>query len=167
MPASMISAPTGGKPKVIGNSIAMAATVPMPGKTPTSVPTRAPSRQKEILNGFAATWNPIHRFERRSDIDVFTRSETRPKLERQIKQIDEQQDAEHGHRHRSDQAFDPPHLRRSENRDHEREECCGNQSERADHGGEGENGDDDETGTTNFVLFDRRPLGKDATERNR
>jgi hypothetical protein len=38
MPASMISAPTGGKPNVIGNSIAMVATVPMPGRTPTKVP---------------------------------------------------------------------------------------------------------------------------------
>ena len=46
MPASMIRAPTGGSPKVIGSSIAMVATVPMPGSTPTRVPTSAPSKQK-------------------------------------------------------------------------------------------------------------------------
>ena len=45
----MISAPTGGRPKVIGSSMATVATVPMPGSTPTSVPTSAPSRQKPIL----------------------------------------------------------------------------------------------------------------------
>jgi hypothetical protein len=55
MPASMMSAPTGGKPNVIGNSIAMVATVPMPGSTPTNVPTRAPSRQNSTLKGFEAT----------------------------------------------------------------------------------------------------------------
>src|SRR5262249_22001885 len=68
MPGSMISAPTGGKPNVIGNNIAIVATVPIPGSTPTRVPTRAPSRQKKILKGLAATWNPIHRFDRRSDM---------------------------------------------------------------------------------------------------
>ena len=51
MPASMISAPTGGSPKVIGSSMAMVATVPMPGKTPTSVPTSAPSRQNSTFMG--------------------------------------------------------------------------------------------------------------------
>jgi hypothetical protein len=49
MPASMMSAPTGGRPNVIGNSMATVATVPMPGSTPTSVPTKAPSRQKPML----------------------------------------------------------------------------------------------------------------------
>ena len=51
MPASMISAPTGGRPKVIGSSMAMVASEPMPGSTPISVPTSAPSRQKPMLFG--------------------------------------------------------------------------------------------------------------------
>ncbi len=50
MPASMISAPTGGRPKVIGSSIATVAMVPMPGSTPTSVPTSAPIRQKHEVH---------------------------------------------------------------------------------------------------------------------
>jgi hypothetical protein len=49
MPASMMSAPTGGRPKVIGSSMAMVATEPTPGNTPTSVPTNAPSMQNMRL----------------------------------------------------------------------------------------------------------------------
>ena len=58
MPASMISAPTGGRPKVIGSSIAMVATEPMPGSTPIRVPTSAPIRQNMMLYGWAATPKP-------------------------------------------------------------------------------------------------------------
>ena len=45
MPASMISAPTGATLKVIGSSIAMVASGPMPGSTPISVPTETPIMQ--------------------------------------------------------------------------------------------------------------------------
>jgi hypothetical protein len=45
MPASMISAATGGTLKVNGNSIEMVANGPMPGSTPINVPTVTPSRQ--------------------------------------------------------------------------------------------------------------------------
>ena len=41
MPASMIRAPTGGSPNVIGSSMAMVASGPMPGNTPIKVPTSA------------------------------------------------------------------------------------------------------------------------------
>jgi hypothetical protein len=51
MPASMISAPTGGSPKVIGSNIAMVATDPIPGSTPIRVPTSAPIRQKITFIG--------------------------------------------------------------------------------------------------------------------
>src|SRR5262249_19164736 len=60
----------------------------------------------------------------------------------------------------------PPHLRRSQDRDHERQERCGNQSDWTDQVGEGENGDNDERRTTNFVLFNRRSFGKGAADRN-
>src|SRR5262245_18187843 len=125
MPASMISAPTGGRPKVIGKSIAIVATVPMPGSTPTSVPTSAPSRQNSTFIGENATPKPRSRFARSSDMATSTDLETgdelpheydegvqdvrelidlqlrrvglRLELERQIEQIDEQQDASEGH----------------------------------------------------------------------
>ena len=47
----MISAPTGCRPNVIGNSMAMVASGPTPGSTPTSVPTNAPIRQSTMLIG--------------------------------------------------------------------------------------------------------------------
>ena len=47
----MISAPTGGRPKVIGSSIAMVASGPMPGSTPISVPTSAPIRHRKMFIG--------------------------------------------------------------------------------------------------------------------
>jgi hypothetical protein len=45
MPASMISAVTGWKVKVIGSRMATAPVGPMPGRTPTSVPSRTPTKQ--------------------------------------------------------------------------------------------------------------------------
>src|SRR5262245_40859181 len=66
MPASMINAPTGGRPKVIGSSIATVAMVPMPGSTPTSVPTSAPIRHISKLIGENATPKPWARLAKRS-----------------------------------------------------------------------------------------------------
>ena len=45
MPASMMSADTGGSANVAGRSIAMVATGPRPGSTPMSVPTKTPTAQ--------------------------------------------------------------------------------------------------------------------------
>src|SRR5467141_1605166 len=96
MPASMISAPTGGRPNVIGNSIAIVATVPIPGSTPTSVPTSAPSRQNRMFIGVNATPKPSARFERSSDManlnrdaSVQTGNELRQHREDALEQIRE------------------------------------------------------------------------------
>ncbi len=61
MPASMIKAPTGGRPKVMGSNIATVAMVPMPGNTPTRVPTSAPIRHSIRLMGLMATLKPSAR----------------------------------------------------------------------------------------------------------
>ncbi len=46
---------------MIGRSIATVATVPMPGSTPTSVPTSAPIRQKMMFIGIGnRRTRPIH-----------------------------------------------------------------------------------------------------------
>jgi hypothetical protein len=45
MPASMMRAVTGSKLKVIGSSMAIVAVGPMPGSTPTMVPSRTPTKQ--------------------------------------------------------------------------------------------------------------------------
>src|SRR5215471_14011789 len=118
MPASMMSAPTGGRPKVIGRSMATVATVPMPGSTPTRVPTRAPSRQKPILYGLAATEKPRARFAR-SSLMTASCSYPGPQLERQLQQINEQCNAECRHDHCGDKAFDPAHFCGTEDRNHE------------------------------------------------
>src|SRR5215467_6743559 len=104
MPASMISAPTGGRPKVIGSSIAMVASGPSPGRTPTSVPTRAPIRHSRTFHGERATPKPRTRLWKRSIIATplaeaeqrFPAEVRRPQLERQVDRIHEQQHAERG-----------------------------------------------------------------------
>src|ERR1700754_2778847 len=90
MPASMISAPTGGSPKVIGSSMATVAMVPMPGNTPTSVPTSAPTRQSIRLMGVTATPKPSARLWKRSAITPSLSYETREQRHRQSQDIGEQ-----------------------------------------------------------------------------
>src|SRR5215470_12480766 len=90
MPASMISAPTGGNPNVIGNSIATVAMVPMPGRTPTSVPTRAPIRHIRRLMGENATAKPWARLANRSTITPSLDQETREHRHRQPQHVGEQ-----------------------------------------------------------------------------
>src|ERR1700745_2451739 len=66
MPASMISADTGGNAYVAGSSIAMVATGPMPGSTPIRVPSTQPMKQYSRLIGVTATPKPVARVARRS-----------------------------------------------------------------------------------------------------
>src|SRR3954471_1407799 len=61
MPASMMSADTGARLKVIGSSIAIVATGPMPGSTPISVPSMTPIRQYSRFIGETATPKPMTR----------------------------------------------------------------------------------------------------------
>src|SRR5882757_8437984 len=104
MPASMMSAPTGGRPNVIGSSMAMVASDPMPGSTPISVPTSAPIKQRNTFMGVTATPMPSQRLPIRSYIVVLARSpEPRPKLERQVQAIGKQYGAERRHADGDDQ----------------------------------------------------------------
>ena len=57
----MISDETGGRPKVIGSSMAMVATGPRPGSTPTAVPSSTPMKQYIRLNGLSAVAKPSPR----------------------------------------------------------------------------------------------------------
>src|SRR5215470_17794319 len=86
----MISAATGGSVKVMGSSMAMVATGPSPGSTPTSVPSSAPIRQNSRFCGVAATPKPNHRFWRRS----LTPPLPRPHGKRQQQGLDEQEPGE-------------------------------------------------------------------------
>src|SRR6185503_13985363 len=58
MPASMISAETGATLNVIGSSIAIVASGPMPGRTPMSVPRKQPTKQYQRFWNESATLKP-------------------------------------------------------------------------------------------------------------
>src|ERR1700760_2213831 len=111
MPASMIRAPTGGNPNVIGNSIATVAMVPMPGNTPTSVPTSAPIRHIRRLIGENATAKPWARLAKRS-ITPSLDQETRKHRHRQPQHVGEEQRATDCQAGADNEGFDPPCLMR-------------------------------------------------------
>ena len=54
-------APTGLMPKVSGNRIEMVASGPMPGSTPTMLPTNTPMKHHITLCGSSATPKPYQR----------------------------------------------------------------------------------------------------------
>src|SRR5262245_43118063 len=66
MPASMIRAAVGGRWKVMGSSMAMVATGPMPGSTPIKVPTMQPTKAYNKFWSESATFIPRTRLPSRS-----------------------------------------------------------------------------------------------------
>src|SRR3954468_18094295 len=108
MPASMISAPTGGSPKVMGSSMATVAMVPIPGNTPTSVPTSAPIRHSSRLIGVKATPKPSARLEKSSAITPSLIHKAREQLQRQPQRIREKQATADGQTDADDDGFLPP-----------------------------------------------------------
>src|SRR5712691_310729 len=61
MPASMMIPPAGSILKVSGSSSAMVAAGPRPGRMPTMVPSRQPTKHQKTLPGCSATANPCRR----------------------------------------------------------------------------------------------------------
>src|SRR5882724_4321295 len=110
MPASMISAPTGGRPNVIGSSIATVAMGPMPGSTPT----RAPIRHSRRLIGVKATPKPRARLEKSSAITPSLNQETREKLQRQPQRIRKEQTAADRQANADNDGFLPFRFRRAQ-----------------------------------------------------
>src|SRR5690348_1250051 len=153
MPASMISAPTGGRPKVIGSSIATVAMVPMPGSTPTSVPTSAPIRQSRMLTGIGmevpprkagvhctnwkTTPKPRPRFEKISPIAPSPDHESRQHLQRQAESIRKQQGTERRQADGDDEGLQPARLRTAAGRDEEARHRREDHAHGADREGEG------------------------------
>src|SRR3982751_4265518 len=100
MPASMMSAATGLRLKVIGSSMAIVATGPMPGSTPISVPSRQPMSAYKRWIGVTATPKPMTRLWRICSIARPRSAEVfGPKRERQ-------RQAFHEHQHREDDEDD-------------------------------------------------------------
>src|SRR4029453_3824099 len=83
MPASMMSAEAGGRPKVKGSSIATVVSGEMPGNTPTSVPIMTPAKQNSRFCQLAAVARPSARLSNSS-------TPPSPELERQTETPDEQ-----------------------------------------------------------------------------
>src|SRR3982750_4742805 len=102
MPDSMISADTGFRLKVIGSSMAMVATGPMPGSTPISVPSRQPMKAYSRLIGVKATPKPMERLLIRSMVSLSTGNEAGPHRELQFQQQDEGEVAADGQHGRED-----------------------------------------------------------------
>src|SRR5665647_1889418 len=167
MPASMISAPTGGRPKVMGSSIATVAIVPIPGNTPTSVPTRAPIRQSSRLIGENATPKPRARLEKRSAITPSLDQETREELQRQPQRIGEKQTATNRQANADDDGLLPLGFRRAHCGDHEARKGGNNQSQRTNGNGEGKNGERDEQRAAPGVDRQMRALGHQTDDRHR
>src|SRR5438128_2485265 len=148
MPASMISAPTGGRPKVIGSSMATVAMVPMPGSTPTSVPTRAPIRQSRMFIGIGidipprnggahctnwkTTPKPRPRLENRSPMTTSANHKGRQHLQWQTQRVWKQKGAECGEADADDESFLPLRLVRAKGCDQETRHRREDHAHRAD-----------------------------------
>src|ERR1700752_5299023 len=101
MPASMIMAEAGGRPKVNGSSMATVVSGEMPGSTPTNVPIITPAKQKSRFCQLAAVARPSARLSNSStqlsspgpelgpDRRPGWRPECRPELEGQAQALDE------------------------------------------------------------------------------
>src|SRR6266700_826742 len=132
MPASMIKAKTSGRPNVIGSSIATVAMVPMPGNTPTSVPTSAPIKHSRRLIGVKATPKPRARLEKSSAITPSLNQETREELQRQPQRIGEKQTAADCQANADNDGFLPFRFRRAERGDNEAGKGRNHQPQRTD-----------------------------------
>src|SRR6266436_2747800 len=163
MPASMIRAPTGGRPNVIGSSIATVAMVPMPGSTPTS----APIRQSRRLIGLSATPKPRARLEKRSAITPSLNQETREELQRQPQGVREEQAAADRQANSDNDGFRPPGFRRSQRGNHEAGKCRDHQTQRADGDGKRKNRKRDEQRTAPVIRRQMRALGHETDDHHR
>src|SRR5215217_2718664 len=117
MPASMMRAPTGSSPKVIGSSMAIVAIGPTPGSTPISVPTMQPRKQRARFWSDRATPNPSARFENMSSMALpsdMNEAGDDEDWDRQVQKIAEQADAEGRHHRSKDQDLAFAHLGRCE-----------------------------------------------------
>src|SRR3954462_7123157 len=109
MPASMIMAVGGARPKVKGSNSAIAGIGPMPGSTPIAVPITTPIRQNSKLLGCRAVVSPISRLSNSSISEP-----SRPDRHRQGERLDEEQHRRRREAQCEDQSFDRLGLARRE-----------------------------------------------------
>src|SRR6516165_7886144 len=104
MPANMITALVASSPNVAGSRMLMPASGPIPGSTPTSVPTKHPRNAYHSTSGRNATEKPSNRL---SNVPS-TLEPDQPALERRLQQDREQRidrDADAGAVHYGEQRF--------------------------------------------------------------
>src|SRR5437763_282453 len=147
MPASIMSAPTGLRLNVIGSSIAMVATGPMPGSTPISVPSRQPISAKNRLIGVTATPKPMTRLWKSWSIVAPRSAEVLgPDRERQRQSFHEHEHREHDEDDEEDDHFLPLELMAARGADEHERRGRDDQAERLHQiaVGDGRRGDEDE-----------------------
>src|SRR5215467_729554 len=83
MPASMMIAPAGFMRKVSGSSIAIVAGGPRPGRMPTTVPRKTPTKHHRRFVGASATEKPCSSPERISTLEP-QHAGRKPEAERQV-----------------------------------------------------------------------------------
>src|SRR5947209_1118059 len=116
----MMSAGVGGRLNVIGNSIAIVATGPMPGNTPISVPRKQPIKQYIKFCRLSATLKPRLKCWMSSvmvrSVYLLSVSRSRPgeKLERQAKRFIENRPHRYRHEDCRDNRFFPFELMTAE-----------------------------------------------------
>src|SRR5687768_17354861 len=108
MPASMISAATGGSEYVMGSSIAIVGTGPTPGSTPTSVPRSTPMKQYRMFWKVTATERPRTRWSISSM--RLPHQGRRPCRKLQAQPVAKREDDEGRQRDRCDHRFQPSVL---------------------------------------------------------
>src|SRR5919204_5768990 len=117
MPASITTDLVVSSPKVAGRRMLMPESGPMPGSTPTTVPTRHPRNAYHNTPGCSATEKPSSRL---SSVGISERHE--PRLERRLQANRKQRVSEGSHadaeRCRAQQrtAFDPVHQGKQQKR---------------------------------------------------
>src|SRR4029453_12553487 len=156
MPASMMSAEAGGKPKVKGSSIATVVSGEMPGNTPTSVPIMTPAKQNSRVCQLAAVARPSARLSNsstRSSLHPFPawsnqrkeppeiapplhqaslRPQRPPEREWQAKTSDEQQRRKHGDHRAAERELRPANGRRGRSCDQHGPDASGDQPQRGE-----------------------------------
>src|SRR6266478_4942131 len=112
MPASMISAPTGSKLKVIGRSMVMVAMGPIPGSTPISVPTMHPMKARPRFCSESAVANPSARLESRSLIADSEHQDAGDDQDGngQVQEVAEERDRQRGDHQREEDQLSRPGL---------------------------------------------------------
>src|SRR5262249_53514043 len=118
MPASMITAWVALSPNVTGSRIEMPESGPMPGSTPTSVPTRQPRNAYQTLSNCSATANPCSRLWRVVSTPCPSEAE-RSGDERRLEHVDEGQVGQPDHAEAVERGMEQgPPLDRDQQREH-------------------------------------------------